>query len=590
MPMVRYAHANARARRREEEERVQQCRSSLSSNQTELDRLQNAIKGKRPGYDIWGNLLVNDEYTSLRNKINEEENRITKGRTILSTLNGLDKLVGKAKNDSFMTQAHRNALADAESSTYSEVKAKRTTVLPSLKKIPGLGFGRDGDVLNLVKQDLNSGDPKTRALALRRLYQAEKNANENNLSSSTPATYAKHMLDETPQVAAASIRAMIEEPALRPAHYNQVLASALMSKDYKLQKGALLGLKNQLSGSSPTYVRSILVDHALEHMIDHHDFGHPVKNHKLMALAREVQKMRNEARKNPSVSVAQEAADDTTAPFASNRHLNRFTAKAVNAFTNPMFSPDQGHNVLLYTYGDSGIGKSQYMGRVGQEALGKGSTIRILAADQSASELKERLKKEATGFRDGKYRFDGRTLFFDEFHQLADAPQRKGMMRYLKELFNNEDMKDMDFKNSMITVATNGIPENIPGFQGDLDGQSLLSRLNAGRTVHLSSDIKDDISGFVYRYEKGKPYMDRNKHLEGVSISLPAQEIITQDLQAEFPVNGHRRLEPRAAVARISQEVQDALNASPILRNSRRDGDGFTVKVNPSNQSLFATL
>ena len=473
----------------------------------------------------WGKLFNEDEHNDLKRSVNNLSGKVSQANSTLATLRDLETVAQKAKYASQLTDSHKSAFDSARNSEYEELKARRQALRPLLAKVPSLGWG-DGDstALQSAKENLSSSDARTKALALRRLYQAE--LSENETLEESPAIYKKHLLSPEERVAAASIRAMIEEPELRPGHYNQVLASALVSGKPKLQKAALLGLKEQLQPTGnhkPYYFRSILIDQALQDVAQGRNVSGKSQD-KLQALAKEVLKLRDQSRKNPNQTVVEEAAEMAARPFAGNDRLKDSTETNLTVFQQAMNQDQGGANLMLFSAGLGGIGKTQYAHNIAREALGPDSLLNVdLSSLNSQQELENILIQGATGHRDGKYRFDGRTIFMDEFQQLGVNPARNTLFPLLKKMTGKEEIPNLEFKNAIIAMASNDEPDEIKGLKDSSDGKTLISRLEAfPRQINLSSDIKDDTDGFVHRYINAKAYRKDYSHLEGVQF-LPGR-------------------------------------------------------------------
>lgn len=540
----------------------------------------------------WGKLFNEDEHNTLKQSVSSLSGKVNQADSTLATLRDLETVARKAKYASQLTGSHKSAFEAAKGSEYEELNARHQALRPILAKVPSLGWG-EGDeraAFQSAKTDLSSSDARTKALALRRLYQAELGANR--YLEESPAVYKKHLMSPEERVAAASIRAMIEEPELRPGHYNQVLASALVSGKPKLQKAALLGLKEQLQpqGSHKSYYfRSILVDQALQDIVEGRNVSGKSKT-KLQGLAREVLALRNQNRKNPEQTVVEEAAEMATRPFAGNDRLKGKTETYLNVFQQAMGQDKGGANLMLFSAGPGGIGKTQYSHNIANEALGSDSLLNIdLSSLKSQQELENTLIQGATGHRDGKYRFDGRTIFMDEFQQLGTNPARESLIPLLKKMTGKEEIPNLEFKNAIISMASNDEPDEIKGLKGSSDGKTLANRLESfPRQVNLSNDIKNDADGFVHRYINAKAYLKDYPHLEGVQFFPAATRHFQEELRADFPADGSRKLSPRKAISQISQSIEDAMANTPGFKEKHTQGSPFIVDKDRSTGRLKA--
>lgn len=550
-------------------------------------------KGMKKFVIGWGKFFNEDEHNALKSSVSSLSSKISSANSTLQTLKDLEAKAQKAKYASELTSAHRQAYQEARDSGYEELNERHRALGSVLCSVPNLSWalgGKGGVAYGKAKQDLTSNDIRTQALALRRFYQAERG--EHNSLDESPAIYQKHLLSPEERIVAASLRAMIEESELRPGHYNQVLASALVSGKPKLQKAALLGLKEQLKPNGtrqPFYFRSILVDQALQDIVQGQNVSGKSKE-KLQALAEEVLELRNENRKMPDKTVVEEAAEMIARPFAGNPRLKANTETYLSIFQQAMGAQKEGTNLMLFSAGTGGIGKTQYAHNVANESLGPDSLLPIdLASLRSQQSFRNALIKGATGYRDGKYRLDGRTIFFDEFQQVGDNPNKTHLIPLLKKITGKEEIPNIDLKNTIVVMTSNDEPEDIKGLKDSSDGKTLISRLDSfPRQVNLSEDIKGDSDGFVHRYINAKAYKKDFPNLEGVQFFPEATQHFQQQLREEFPAEGSRKLSPRRAIASISQVIEDAMATTPQFREKHTQGSPFIIDKDQETGRLIA--
>jgi hypothetical protein len=526
----------------------------------------------------WGKFFNEDEHNAARHAVNQLSSSVNAARSTLNTLDDLERVAQKAKYASEISTEHKSAFHLARLSDYTDLTDKHSALKSIVSKVPGLGLdGGTDTAFNAAKQDLRSTDARVKSLALRRFYQAEKE--KRNRLEESPAIYKTNLMDHQERVAAASLRAMVEESQLRPGHYNQVLSSALASGKPKLQKAALLGLKAQLqptNGSSPYLFRSVLIDGVLENLSKGKG-----ANHKIKTLAAEVLQLRKNAGLNPEKTI-EEAAELVVRPFAGNPMLKGDVKTYLTLFQQAINDQTKsGSNLLLYAQGEAGIGKTQFTQSLAKNGLGEGSLLEINAGSlESRKDLENRLKEAATGFRDGKYRFDGRTIFLDEFHQVGTNSARGQIIPMLKSMIGKEQLPQFDFKNSILSMAGNDDIHNsrlVPGFHESGEAKSLLSRMQFARDVDLSVDIKGDINGFVYRYVNAQSYMKDFPNLKGMQLFPAATRYFQERLKQRYPEGGSRILSPRDGIAYISKAVEDAMAITPGFHSAHQPGQPFII-------------
>lgn len=163
----------------------------------------------------------------------------------------------------------------------------------------------------------------------------------------------------------------------------------------------------------------------------------------------------------------------------------------------------------------------------------------------------------------------------------------------LKSMIGKEQLPNFEFKNAIISMASNDDIHNrheAPGFHKAAEGRSLLSRMDFAREVNLSKDIRQDIDGFVYRYINAKSYQKDYPNLRGLQFFPNATRYFQSKLKEKAGINqsswnplswvapaGGRELSPRQAIALISNAVEDTMATTPGFKQAHVSGQPFIV-------------